>query len=169
MTHICINNVTIIGSDNGLSPGRCQAIIWTNAGILLIGPLGTYFSEILVKIQTFSLRKMHLKMSSGKWRPFWRGHIVLTNRFHPYPRGCSTGTKNITLLPWQWSNFFYNICTSSVWFPNIWWYDHSGAKHDKPWAYFVGYIVWYVLFFNGFQCNFFPCDNILNICQLCTY
>ena len=33
-----------IGSDNGLSPDQCQAIIWTNAGILLIGPLGTNFS-----------------------------------------------------------------------------------------------------------------------------
>ena len=37
----------IIGSDNGWSPGLCQAIIWTIAGILLIGPLGTNFSEIL--------------------------------------------------------------------------------------------------------------------------
>ena len=33
--------LTIIGSDNGLSPGRRQAIIWTNAGILLIEPLRT--------------------------------------------------------------------------------------------------------------------------------
>ena len=31
---------TSIGSENGLSPGRHQAIIWTNAGMLLIGPLG---------------------------------------------------------------------------------------------------------------------------------
>ena len=46
-THICISNLTIIGSDNGLSPGRRQAIIWTNAGILLIWPFGTKFSEIL--------------------------------------------------------------------------------------------------------------------------
>ena len=37
-----------IGSDNGLSPGRRQAIIWTNVGILLIEPLGTNFSEILI-------------------------------------------------------------------------------------------------------------------------
>ena len=37
VTHICISKLTIIGSDNGLSPGRRQAIIWTNAGILLIG------------------------------------------------------------------------------------------------------------------------------------
>ena len=47
VTHICVNKLTIIGSDNGLSPGCHQAIIWTNAGILLIGPLGTNFSEIL--------------------------------------------------------------------------------------------------------------------------
>ena len=46
VTHICVGNLTIIGSDNGLLPGWRQAIIWTNAGILLIGPLGTNFSEI---------------------------------------------------------------------------------------------------------------------------
>ena len=50
LTHVCVNKLTIIGSDNGLSPGRRQAIIWTNAGILLIGPLGKNFSEILIKI-----------------------------------------------------------------------------------------------------------------------
>ena len=32
-----------------LSPGRRQAIIWTNAGILSIEPLGTNFSEIWIK------------------------------------------------------------------------------------------------------------------------
>ena len=41
VTHICVGKLTIIGSDNGLLPGRCQAIIWNNAGILLIAPLGT--------------------------------------------------------------------------------------------------------------------------------
>ena len=70
VTHICDANLTIIGSDNGLSPGRRQAIIWTNVGILLIGPLGTNFSEILIENNTFSFRKMHLKMSSVKWWPF---------------------------------------------------------------------------------------------------
>ena len=78
--HICIFNLTIIGSDNGLSPGRCQAIIRTNAGILLIGPLGTNFSEILIGIQAFSFKKMHVKMSSAKWRPFCLGLNVL-NQF----------------------------------------------------------------------------------------
>ena len=61
---------TTIGSDNGLSPGRRQAIIWTNAGILIIEPLGTNFNEILIKIHAFSFTKIHLKMLSGKWRPF---------------------------------------------------------------------------------------------------
>ena len=40
VTHICVSKLNIIGSDNGLSPGRRQAIIWTNVWILLIGPLG---------------------------------------------------------------------------------------------------------------------------------
>ena len=66
VTHICVGNLTIIGSDNGLSPGRRQAITWTNVGILLIGPLGTNFSEMLIEIHTFSFKKIHLKMSSGK-------------------------------------------------------------------------------------------------------
>ena len=69
-THICVGKLTTIGSDNGLAPGRRQAIIWTIAGILLVGPLGTNFSEISIGIQLFSFKKMHLKMSSAKWRPF---------------------------------------------------------------------------------------------------
>ena len=47
--HICVGKITIIVSDNVLSPGRRQAIIWTNAWILLIRTLGTNFSEILIK------------------------------------------------------------------------------------------------------------------------
>ena len=70
VTHICVSKLTIIGSDNGLAPDRRQAIIWTNAGILLIEPLGTNVSETLIEIHTFSSKKMHLKMSSGKWRQF---------------------------------------------------------------------------------------------------
>ena len=58
------------GSDNGLSPIRHQAIIWTNAGMLLIGPLGTNFSEILIESHTFSLKEIHLKISSAKCQPF---------------------------------------------------------------------------------------------------
>ena len=74
---MCVGKLTIIGSDNGLSPGRRQPIIWTNAGILLIETLGTNFSEILIGIQILSLKKMRLKMSSAKWRPFCLGLNVL--------------------------------------------------------------------------------------------
>ena len=46
VTHICISKLPIIGSDNGLAPERRQTIIWTNDGLLLIGPLGTNLGEI---------------------------------------------------------------------------------------------------------------------------
>ena len=73
-----VSKLTIIGSDNGLSPNRRQAVFWTNAGVLLIGPLGTNFSEILIGINIFSFRKKHLKMSSVKRRPFCLGLNVLS-------------------------------------------------------------------------------------------
>ena len=46
--NLVIMNCASYSPDNGLSPGRRQAIIWTSAGILLIGPLRTNFSEILI-------------------------------------------------------------------------------------------------------------------------
>ena len=76
VTYICVSKVTIVGSDNGLWPGRRQAIIWINAGILLIGSLGTNFSEILFEINTFSFKKIHIRTvnSSGLMIPY--GNIV---------------------------------------------------------------------------------------------
>ena len=71
VTHICVSKLTIVGSDNALSPGRRQAIILTNAGILLIGPLGTNFNEISIEIHKFLFKKIYFKMSSGKG-----GHLV---------------------------------------------------------------------------------------------
>ena len=103
VTHICINKLTIIGSDNGLSPGWRQVIIWTNAEILLNGCLGTNFSEILIKIFTLSFRKMHLKMLSGKWQPFFSvlkgyGHEILTKRLGSSPEETVTLTMFNTIL-----------------------------------------------------------------------
>ena len=79
VTHICVSDLTSIGSDNGLSPGRRQAIIRTNAGLLLIETLGTNFSEILIEILISLFKKMRLKVSSAKRRPFRLGLNVLTN------------------------------------------------------------------------------------------
>ena len=65
VTHIGVSKIIIIGSDNGLSPGRRQAIIWTDDGILLNGRWETKVSEIWIEIYTFSFKKMHLKYRLG--------------------------------------------------------------------------------------------------------
>ena len=70
---MCLTQLNTIVLDNGLSPDRRQAIIWNNDGILLLGPVGRNFSEILIEIYTFSFTKIHLKMSSAKQRPFCLG------------------------------------------------------------------------------------------------
>ena len=111
VTHICVSKLTIIGSDNGLSPGRRQAIIWTNAGILLIGALGTSVSEILIKICTFSLKKMLLKMSSGKRRPSCLGLNVLTN--------CGLMTPcSFMNLGQHWISWWLVVCLAPSDYPN---------------------------------------------------
>ena len=114
--HICISKLTIIGSDNGLSPGHRQTIIWTNARILFIGSFGTKFSEILIEIVSFSLKKMHLKISSAKWRP-----ICLGLNGHIFP---------MLHMSWQmqhWGNAKYMGHTS---FPS-----EKGRQHPFAWAY----------------------------------
>ena len=59
--------LVIIGSDNGLLPDRRQAIIWTSDDLLSIGPQGTNFSKILIKVLKFSIKciwKCHLQNGS---------------------------------------------------------------------------------------------------------
>ena len=70
-------NLLIIDSDNGLSPGRRQAIIWTNSGILLSLTLGTEFSEILIKIHIFPFKDKYFWKGRAKCRPFYLGLSVL--------------------------------------------------------------------------------------------
>ena len=98
-THICVGEHASIGLDNGLSPNWRQAIIWSNAGILLVEPLGTNFNEILIEILTFSFKEMHLKMSSGKWRPFCLRPSVLTGLVTPL---CPyTGSSLVRTTAWH--------------------------------------------------------------------
>ena len=66
VTRIYVTKLTIIGTDNGLSPEWCQAIILTSACTLIIGPLGTNVSEILIGIQMFSFKEVDLKVLSAK-------------------------------------------------------------------------------------------------------
>ena len=98
MTHICVSDLTSIGSGNGLSPGRRQAIIRTNAGILLIRPFGTNFSEILIEIIIFSLKKMRLKVSSAKRRPFCLGLNVLNVNLSTSRHGADKMMPTINFL-----------------------------------------------------------------------
>ena len=77
VTHICTGHLTIIGSDKSSSPGRHQAIIWTNVGIMLIAPLGNNSNDIRFDIHIFPFKEFHLNMSSVKLRPFWLGLNVL--------------------------------------------------------------------------------------------
>ena len=96
VTHICVGNLTIISSDNGLLPGRRQTVFWTNAGKLLIGPLGTNFSEILIKIHKFSFKKMHLKMLSGHLWPFCLSLDVLKKAIVLF--------VSLPIIWWSWRN-----------------------------------------------------------------
>ena len=137
VTHICVSKLTIIGSDNGLSPDQRQAIIWNNAGLLLIGPLGTNFSEILIEILKFSFKKMRLNVSSAKRRPFCPGLNVLRLEKHALVNTlsvnalASTGSNcNIkTIFPgrriaivkirWSWDCliFIMGILIFVIWHP----------------------------------------------------
>ena len=68
--HICLYgsvNWAIIGSCNGLSLIRRQAITWTNAGLLSIGLLGT----------NFNIWKCIWKCHLPKWRLFCQGRDEL--------------------------------------------------------------------------------------------
>ena len=127
VTHICASKQSINASDNGLSPSRRQAIIVTNAGILLIRTLGTNFSEIFSEILTFSFKKMCLKVSSAKWRPFCLGLNVLKV------------SVKICWSFWSWSQNIPRDLGHSVccWYPGPWFniLNQSLALpgYPKPW------------------------------------
>ena len=74
--YVSVNWVSI-GSDNGLSPVRRQAIIWTYTEFLSIGLLATKFSKFLIKIENYSSQKLYFKLSSAKWWPFCLGLNML--------------------------------------------------------------------------------------------
>ena len=133
VTHIWVGKLTIIGSDNGLLPGWRQAIIWTNAGILLIRALGTNFSEILSEICASSFKKMHLKMLSAKWRPFCLGLNVLNN-------GVMQNFWPINGLSFLWSmgwGVLFSECLVIHWghspaFVGMWWLEGGGGGGGSP-------------------------------------
>ena len=82
------SKLTTIDSDSGLEPGWPKAIISSSAGTMLNRSLATSFSEILN--HTFSFKKMHLKLSPAKWRPFCLGLNVL--RLPVIEKKCTAGS-----------------------------------------------------------------------------
>ena len=90
VTHISVRKLTINGLDDGLWPGRRQSIIWTNAGTLSIRSIWTNFSEILREIDTSLFKKMHLNISSAKWRQFCLGlnMLIIYKSYHAYANVC---------------------------------------------------------------------------------
>ena len=111
------------GSDNGLSPIQRQAIIETNAGLLSIGPLWTNFSEIVINIQSFSFTKMHLKISSAKWRSFCAGGDELTPDVLRYigRSPClfwkMSSVAHLTLIPSWISNYIHHNVLDEITYP----------------------------------------------------
>ena len=104
MTHICVGNLIIMGSDNGLSPGRRQAIIWTNAGILLIGIIGTNCSEIS------KFKHCHSRNCIWKFRLRNGGHFVSASM-------CQTNQMNTFLIIHRFTHVgLPNIMVSSCWY-----------------------------------------------------
>ena len=108
MTHICAGNLTIIGSDNGLSCGRRHANIRTSGVVSSIGHVGTTFSQIVFEIRTFSFNKIDFKPSSTKWQPFYSGLNVcrldtniswLYAHFH-----CQKQKETKKIKPFQWEH-----------------------------------------------------------------
>ena len=73
MMHTCISRLTVIGPENGLSPGRHQAIIWTNAGMLLTEPVRTtsvkYNRSSFIFIQENAFENVVSEMESILSRP----------------------------------------------------------------------------------------------------
>ena len=126
VTNILASKLTTIGSDNGLSPGRRQVIIWTNAGILLIEPLGRNFNEILIEIHTFLAKKIYLKMASGKWCTVSLGfNVIISASTNPQQNASSTHNS--------WDIY------GKIW-PSYWWIGGSPAKgHVTLWRGLILY------------------------------
>ena len=105
--------LTTISSDNGLSPGRRQAIIWTNTGILLIRILGSNFSEILIEIHTFSIQEhafenVVCEMASILYRP----HCVKQTRLQRW--GSGVGIPGFLFVKWAVRLTFSNLWRSKL-------------------------------------------------------
>ena len=125
--HICISNQTTIGSDNGLLPGWLQAIIWTNAGILLIWPLGTNCSEIFIGHSNILIQENAFENVVCKMLAIWPqpqcvkwSHSPVTILFH------TTSTRSLSYSSW-YNNFDWIRILHVTW--REWWIGNALGRH----------------------------------------
>ena len=82
---ICISELGNIGSGNGLSPIRRQAITWTSFHLLSMQILGKNFSEIRLKNKTFLSLKCTWKCRLQNGDHFVQGNAVHGHWTYKYP------------------------------------------------------------------------------------
>ena len=112
-THLPLVNQVSIGSDSGLSPIRRQAIILTNTELLSTGPIGTNCIDIFNTNTKLPFTKMHMKMSSDKWRTFYPGGDELKWR---YGRTCRMAISCVCRYNGQ--SLIYTWLCMCVWKPH---------------------------------------------------
>ena len=129
--YICVSKLRIIGSYYGLSPGWCQAIIWTSDGILLNWPLGTNSSEMLIEIHIFSFKKMHVKLAFGKLWPFCLGlHVLRRMKLWLHSWTFSSETKVSDCQSW--------VCDGVLWLLGLCSLAGVKAQWSKALAFIIG-------------------------------
>ena len=116
VTHICVSKLTIIGSDNGLSPGQHQAIIWTNAGIFFIGPV----KQNSKRVPTDKPRKISVSFQ-------WYFKVKIPN-FHDNSECYKTEKRRTKCYAWS-------PHTS---------YDHNWVSSRK--SYKSSYLIWWIIY-----------------------
>ena len=137
-------NWVSIGSNNGLSPGRRQAIIWTNADILSNITQSTHLNFKYNFFEIFPFTKMHLNISSAKWLPFlhfvqarWVNAIAVVATFG----GCRTAWERESLSsltqetedPGGSDNSLFSVhqevISWCIFYNNHYWYDRGNYFH----------------------------------------
>ena len=138
---ICVSKLTNIGSDNGLSPGRRQAIIWTNAGILLVVSPGTNFNEILleISIQENPFQTVVWKMAAI----LSRSQCVKSQNLPEIP----SFNKSLTMISiichlgrWKWSQILQSVFYIRMWVSSFRYENmldvHINCERDRhPWKF----------------------------------
>ena len=114
------------GPDNGFTPVRCQTIIWTNPGLLLIGLLGLHFISFELKPENFNTSKCVWKCCLCRTR---LGDVIKWNyfpRYWPFVWGISL-TKAIDAVTGEFPAQF----TSNAENVSIWWRHHENSSFPR--------------------------------------